>query len=151
LKNIAGVSNSNFTFWKNASLQQLKTRTGSFKLTSDLQMQNQEDVLYTADIWVGNPPQKLRALFDTGSQHTWILSKKSQINKDAKSRFHNYYDESLSSTARTLTNKKGKCKFGTGELKGHFITDDFRVGLLDETHKVNGLVQVNNHSRLQWE
>ena len=61
-------------------MDQLFARSGSFQLTSDLKMTNINDILYTADIWVGNPPQKLRALFDTGSQHTWILSKKSQLN-----------------------------------------------------------------------
>lgn len=33
---------------------------------------------YMADIYVGNPPQKIRGLFDTGSANTWILNKQSQ-------------------------------------------------------------------------
>ena len=30
---------------------------------------------YVTDIYVGNPPQKVRAIFDTGSTNTWILNK----------------------------------------------------------------------------
>jgi hypothetical protein len=96
--------------------------------------------LYTSDIWVGNPPQKLRALFDTGSQHTWILSKKSQLKQGSKDKFHYYYDETLSSTARQMAGLKGGAKFGSGELKGHFITDDFRVGLSGDSYSLNGVV-----------
>jgi hypothetical protein len=30
-------------------------------------------------MFVGNPPQKVRALFDTGSTNTWILNKKTEL------------------------------------------------------------------------
>jgi len=40
-------------------------------------LNNHMDYSYVADIYVGNkPPQKIRALFDTGSSNTWILNKK---------------------------------------------------------------------------
>lgn len=107
--------------------------------------------MYTSDIWVGNPPQKLRALFDTGSQNTWILSKKSQLNRDAQSRFHYFYDEEKSSTSRSIGAKHAQAKFGSGELKGHFITDDLRVGLSHHKYMTNGLMQNNNDSRLAGE
>ena len=37
---------------------------------------NLEDNAYISEVFVGNPPQKIRALFDTGSTNTWILNKK---------------------------------------------------------------------------
>lgn len=37
-------------------------------------MVNFDNVMYTAPICVGNPPQKLMAAFDTGSTNTWVLS-----------------------------------------------------------------------------
>lgn len=53
------------------------------------------DFSYVADIYVGNnPPQKIRALFDTGSANTWILNKKVHAHD-----LHFAYDEKLSSTA----------------------------------------------------
>lgn len=38
--------------------------------------ENLEDNAYISEIFVGNPPQKIRALFDTGSTNTWILNSK---------------------------------------------------------------------------
>ena len=40
-----------------------------------LTIQNDHDMSYMADLYVGNPPQKIRGLFDTGSSNTWILNK----------------------------------------------------------------------------
>jgi len=36
---------------------------------------NLEDNAYVSEFYVGNPPQKLRGLFDTGSTNTWVLNK----------------------------------------------------------------------------
>jgi hypothetical protein len=105
--------------------------------------------MYTSDIFVGNPPQKLRALFDTGSQHTWILSKKSQMKKEERDMFHYYYDEEKSSTARKFGNgKQSVAVYGSGNLTGHFITDDFRVGV-KQNYNINGLAHVNNDTQLK--
>ena len=41
-----------------------------------LVMTNQGDSSYIAEIQIGNPPQKVNALFDTGSSNTWIISNK---------------------------------------------------------------------------
>lgn len=45
-------------------------------------MFNSDDMAYMADIYVGSPPQKIRALFDTGSANTWILNKKAHIQNN---------------------------------------------------------------------
>ena len=39
-------------------------------------MYNDHDQSYFADVYIGNPKQKMRALFDTGSSNTWVLSTK---------------------------------------------------------------------------
>mmetsp|Transcript_29546 Transcript_29546/g.45016 ORF Transcript_29546/g.45016 Transcript_29546/m.45016 type:complete len:144 (+) Transcript_29546:198-629(+) len=44
------------------------------ELSLCLRMYNDEDMDYLADIYIGSPPQKVRALFDTGSANTWVLS-----------------------------------------------------------------------------
>jgi hypothetical protein len=54
--------------------------------------------LFLTDFEVGNPPQKIRGVFDTGSTNMWILNKKTSLGgglgqEPAKTRS---YDESLS-------------------------------------------------------
>ena len=88
-----------------------------------LHLNNHLDYSYVADLYVGNnPPQKIRALFDTGSANTWILNKKVHAHD-----LHFAYDEGLSSTAQN-TPQKAYISFGSGSLSGHFFVDDFRVG-----------------------
>lgn len=41
------------------------------------------DNFQSSYIYVGNPPQKLMALFDTGSANTWILSNKVKLTPEA--------------------------------------------------------------------
>jgi len=48
-------------------------------ITAHIQQANLEDNAYVSDMYVGNPPQKVRALFDTGSTNTWILNKKTEL------------------------------------------------------------------------
>lgn len=36
--------------------------------------ENLDNFAYISDFYVGNPPQKLRGLFDTGSTNTWVLN-----------------------------------------------------------------------------
>jgi len=40
---------------------------------------NLEDNAYVSDMYVGNPPQLVRALFDTGSTNTWVLNSKTEL------------------------------------------------------------------------
>lgn len=48
-----------------------------------------------SEIFVGNPPQKIRALFDTGSTNTWILNKNTDIGGPKEFS----YDDKASSTS----------------------------------------------------
>ena len=88
---------------------------------------NHDDTLYTSDIYVGNPPQKIRALFDTGSSNTWILS--SHVKNVSPGHFS--YNMSKSTTLKKTDNST-HIQFGTGSLDGFFVYDDVRIGLKDE-------------------
>ena len=58
-----------------------------------MQMFNDQDQAYMADIYIGTPPQKIRAIFDTGSSNSWIL------NSSVKRLNGLAYDNKASSTA----------------------------------------------------
>lgn len=47
-------------------------------------------------MYVGNPPQKIRGLFDTGSTNTWILNKECPTTNGKAKEFS--YDEKSSKT-----------------------------------------------------
>lgn len=87
--------------------------------------ENLDNYAYISDIYVGNPPQKLRALFDTGSTNTWVLNSKTKLPGDPIKEYA--YDDDKSCSFKR-TNQRAYIKFGSGALMGHFIYDDFRVG-----------------------
>jgi cathepsin D len=87
--------------------------------------ENLEDNAYISDIYVGNPPQKLRALFDTGSTNTWVLNHKVVLPGNADKDYA--YDDTKSCTAKKTT-QRAMIQFGSGALAGHFLTDDMRIG-----------------------
>lgn len=39
---------------------------------------------YMGTIYVGSPPQQIRALFDTGSANTWVFSQKAKDDLSAE-------------------------------------------------------------------
>lgn len=82
---------------------------------------------YVADIYVGNPPQKIKALFDTGSTNTWILNKTTDIGKPNVPS----YDNTKSTTSKK-TDIKANSAFASGSLEGTFFTDDIRLGTMDD-------------------
>lgn len=81
-------------------------------------------------MYVGNPPQKIRALFDTGSTNTWVLNKKTPLKNNATKQFS--FDDGASKSAVKLS-QSATILFGSGSLKGHFMTDDIRLGSCDST------------------
>ena len=79
-------------------------------------------------MFVGNPPQKVRALFDTGSTNTWILNKKTELSNHKEKEFS--YDDTSSKTNKK-SEQKAVIQFGSGALAGHFFRDDIRLGSCD--------------------
>ena len=87
-----------------------------------LSMTNDHDMSYLAEFSIGNPPQKMRALFDTGSSNTWVLNAKVK-NVDGPQG----YDDTKSTTVQT-TDQEALITFGSGSLEGHFYIDDMEIG-----------------------
>jgi len=85
-------------------------------------------------LYIGNPAQKVRALFDTGSTNTWILNKKTELSNHKEKEF-SYND--ATSTSNKKTDQKAVIQFGSGALAGHFYRDDVRLGSCDGS-KSNG-------------
>jgi hypothetical protein len=83
---------------------------------------------YLGYIYLGNPPQKIKALFDTGSANMVVLTKNVDIGKKKTS----FYDETKSKTYKPSPrqDKFFRVNYGTGGLDAHFVLDDLRVGNL---------------------
>lgn len=94
------------------------------KVQAHITQNNLEDNAYVSDMYVGNPPQLVRALFDTGSTNTWILSHTVDLGGASKERSYN----NMTSTTAAYTPQKAQIFFGSGNLAGHFVTDDVRLG-----------------------
>jgi hypothetical protein len=137
----------NTSLKKHAKVQMLAQTSASslrevyHNQTLSLKSVNSGDSIYSSDIWVGNPPQKLRAMFDTGSANTWILSSKVKFNNNN----HFSYNESKSSSAK-FSDQKATIHFGTGSLEGHFMTDDIRLGFAGSSDRDGpGSILVKNY------
>jgi len=77
-------------------------------------------------VYIGTPPQKIRALWDTGSSNLWVLNSKA-IKKDEDIKVKYSYDDGYSETC--IRSEKGeKVHFGSGNLEGNFYKDTLRVG-----------------------
>jgi hypothetical protein len=64
---------------------------------------NLGDNAYVSEFYVGNPPQKMRGLFDTGSTNTWVLNKAVNLGQGVEKQYS--YDDAASSSAKKLTQK----------------------------------------------
>lgn len=98
------------------------------KVAAHIIQNNLEDNAYVSDMYVGNPPQLVRALFDTGSTNTWVLNSKVDLGVPKERSYNN-----LTSSTAHFTPQKAQIFFGSGNLAGHFITDDIRLGSCDGT------------------
>ena len=100
---------------------------------------NCQNLSYIGELYIGSTdvPQKVRAIFDTGSANPWILS--SEGNKDAT--LNDSYDPDLSSTftePADVDKQHVEITFGSGYIKGYFVSDSVLLG--DPTDPSNQLV-----------
>jgi pepsin A len=85
-------------------------------------------------LYVGNPPQKVRTIFDTGSTNMWVLS--SLCESEGCLNGDNFvYDPTLSGSF-VPTDVGCEIEFGSGPLEGFFGFDDIRVGGGNITHEL---------------
>ena len=105
-----------------------------------IQQINLEDNAYVSEMYVGNPPQKIRGLFDTGSTNMWVLNKNVQLPNGADKQYA--YDPAASSTFKNGT-QKAAIQFGSGALAGNFVNDDVRLGSCDGQTS-NGQIHIKN-------
>lgn len=101
---------------------------------------NLGDNAYVSEFYVGNPPQKMRGLFDTGSTNTWVLNKAVNLGQGVEKQFS--FDDAASSSAKKLS-QKAAIQFGSGALAGHFMTDDLRLGTCDGSTS-SGQIHIKN-------
>jgi hypothetical protein len=75
---------------------------------------NLENVQYMSEVCIGNPPQRVKAIFDTGSSNMLVFQKGA-------------YDSRISQTV-VQTKEPVHAKFGSGAIQGHFIIDQIKLG-----------------------
>ena len=84
-------------------------------------LNNNSNMAYTGELFFGTPPQKIRAIFDTGSANPWVITKQARETKS--------FDPKSSSTFVEPTDKQWtSITFGSGSLKGYFATDSVILG-----------------------
>jgi hypothetical protein len=82
---------------------------------------------FYGDISVGNPPQTVSVIFDTGSSNLWVPNKKPLFTR------HKVYKHEKSTTY----GKNGtifKIEYGSGPVSGFFSRDDVKLGTLGLKH-----------------
>jgi hypothetical protein len=77
-------------------------------------------------IKIGDPPQEVRAIFDTGSIHIWVLS--SLCSSPCCSNGINCVYHPDHSCSYDDTTTYCQIEFGSGTLMGKFGYDDFWLG-----------------------
>mmetsp|Transcript_30672 Transcript_30672/g.37955 ORF Transcript_30672/g.37955 Transcript_30672/m.37955 type:complete len:350 (+) Transcript_30672:379-1428(+) len=84
-------------------------------------LENQNNMVYMGDLYIGSPAQAIRAIFDTGSANPWILSK--------TARAEHSFDQTKSTTFKDPSTKQWtSIHFGSGTLRGYFASDTVLLG-----------------------
>ena len=79
----------------------------------------------------------MRALFDSGSQHIWLVSTNTRVAHSEK--YHYFYNESESLTVvRDPNQRQEHVQFGTGSVTGHFVKEQIRIGTAPEKFNEHG-------------
>ncbi|SCM04269.1 plasmepsin IX, putative [Plasmodium chabaudi chabaudi] len=104
-----------------------------------LPLQQLKDSQYVGFIQIGNPPQTIRPIFDTGSTNIWIVSTKC---KDKTCLKVHRYNHKLSDTFKYYTPRTNlDIMFGTGIIQGTIGIETFKIGPFKIENQSFGLVK----------
>jgi pepsin A len=96
LDNVQSTLSSKPKMKKTITQPRFVQRRGNKQMTNILMpLTNFKNSQYIGSIFIGNPPQKINVIFDTGSSNFWITSK---LCKDPGCLMHNGYNSYLSKT-----------------------------------------------------
>jgi cathepsin D len=101
----------------------LKVEETSVKI---IPLKNYKNTQYVGEIAIGEPPQKIPVIFDTGSGNLWVTS---SLCKAYACQTHISYSESKSKKFKRL-GLGVEVTFGTGQVTGEINSDDFTLGNL---------------------
>jgi hypothetical protein len=85
-----------------------------------------QDAQYYGSVSVGNPPQEVRVVYDTGSSNLWVNNIPTSWWKKLLPH-HNMYDHSKSSTY-VANGTKFNIAYGSGPVSGFYSKDTVTVG-----------------------
>eukprot|EP00746_Dinoflagellata_sp_MGD_P001264 gnl/MRDRNA2_/MRDRNA2_102376_c0_seq1.p1 gnl/MRDRNA2_/MRDRNA2_102376_c0~~gnl/MRDRNA2_/MRDRNA2_102376_c0_seq1.p1 ORF type:complete len:665 (-),score=169.14 gnl/MRDRNA2_/MRDRNA2_102376_c0_seq1:91-2085(-) len=124
LKGKMGMHHESLLFTK----QKYKQKSGHKSLHM---MEVIHKTAYWGTITMGSPPQEFKVIFDTGSGNLILPSKDCNM---AGCNPHKKYSPKDSTSAAQVTNEQGEgsteISFGTGQVQGNYIEDQFCVGEL---------------------
>lgn len=89
-----------------------------------VRLKNIRNTQYVGEIGIGEPPQPLSVIFDTGSSNLWVTSSLCESYVCLR---HRRYDHDSSSTYKEV-GYEIEVTFGTGQINGFISRDTFTLG-----------------------
>lgn len=123
-------TNNQFDFISSINQIQNSLNTNSFRFKTKgyssvlLPLTNYKNTQYTGRISIGNPPQTIDVIFDTGSSNFWITS---SLCKTSSCKLHKAYSHNQSSTSKLINDSRCEVEFGSGTIIGSFTEDTVRI------------------------
>ncbi|TYZ66884.1 hypothetical protein PybrP1_006350 [[Pythium] brassicae (nom. inval.)] len=111
----------------------LKSGDGASNPLVRIKLENFGQMQFVGAIGVGNPPQRFRVVFDTGSSDVWVPS----ISCDACAGAQRYRPEHSSSHRRVRGDGRFVVQYGSGFVSGSVMRDSIHLGDGLEVQAVN--------------
>ena len=96
----------------------------SFEENVLLDLTNFKNSQYVGTIKIGNPPQDVKVIFDTGSSNFWVTSNRC---RDASCLIQKSFDSRLSKSYEKI-DERVEVEFGSGTIEGTFAKDVVTIG-----------------------